>query len=67
MENKKVIIVGTSRNNGNTTKIAAGIANQYAIDVLNLNDYQFSYYDYHHYYQYFLYTLDKFALKDGIS
>ena len=46
MENKKVIIVGTSRNNGNTTKIAAGNANQYAIDVLNLNDYQFSYYDY---------------------
>jgi multimeric flavodoxin WrbA len=46
MKNKKVIIVGTSRNNGNTTKIAAGIANQYAIDVINLNDYQFSYYDY---------------------
>lgn len=46
MENKKVIIVGTSRNNGNTTKIAAEIANQYAADVINLNDYQFSYYDY---------------------
>jgi len=46
MENKKVIIVGTSRNNGNTTKIAAEIANQFAIDVINLNDYQFSYYDY---------------------
>jgi multimeric flavodoxin WrbA len=46
MENKKVIIVGTSRNNGNTTKIAAEIANQYATDVINLNDYQISYYDY---------------------
>ena len=46
MENKKVIIVGSSRNKGNTTKIVAGIANQFNVDVINLNDYQFSYYDY---------------------
>ncbi|WP_309607409.1 NAD(P)H-dependent oxidoreductase [Flavobacterium sp.] len=46
MQNKKVIIVGSSRNKGNTTKIVAGIANQFNVDVINLNDYQFSYYDY---------------------
>lgn len=46
MENRKVIIVGSSRNKGNTTKIVNGIANQYNIDIINLNDYQFSYYDY---------------------
>ena len=46
MENKKVIIVGSSRNNGNTTKIVDAIASQYDFDVVNLNDYQISYYDY---------------------
>jgi multimeric flavodoxin WrbA len=46
MENKKVIIVGSSRNNGNTTKIVETIASQFQIDVINLSDYQFSYYDY---------------------
>lgn len=46
MENKKVIIVGSSRSNGNTAKIANEIAIQFNIDVINLNDYQFSYYDY---------------------
>ena len=46
MENKTVIIIGSSRNNGNTTKIAEAIASQYDFDVVNLNDYQISYYDY---------------------
>jgi multimeric flavodoxin WrbA len=46
MENKKVIIVGSSRNKGNTTKIVDEIANQFDVDVVNLSDYQFSYYDY---------------------
>jgi multimeric flavodoxin WrbA len=46
MENRKVIIVGSSRSNGNTTKIVDEIATQYNIDVINLNDYKFSYYDY---------------------
>ncbi len=46
MENKKVMIVGSSRKNGNTTKIAEAISYQLNIDVINLNDYQFSYYDY---------------------
>ncbi len=46
MENRKVIIVGSSRNNGNTSKITEAISNQFNIDVINLNNYQFSYYDY---------------------
>ncbi|SEP92924.1 flavodoxin family protein [Flavobacterium urocaniciphilum] len=46
MKNSKVIIVGSSRNNGNTTKIIETIANENEFDIVNLNDYQFSYYDY---------------------
>jgi multimeric flavodoxin WrbA len=46
MNNKKVIIVGSSRKNGNTTKIVDSISNQYNIDVINLSDHQISYYDY---------------------
>ena len=46
MKSRKVIIVGTSRNNGNTSKISETISNQFNIDVINLNNYQFSYYDY---------------------
>ena len=46
MENRKVIIVGSSRNIGNTSKITEAISNQFNIDVINLNNYQFSYYDY---------------------
>ncbi len=44
--NKKVIIVGSSRKNGNTTMIVDTIAQQYDVDVINLGDYNFSYYDY---------------------
>ncbi|MBF02667.1 MAG: FMN reductase [Flavobacterium sp.] len=43
---KAVIIVGSSRKNGNTTKIVSEIHNQLLIDVINLSDYDFSYYDY---------------------
>lgn len=46
MKNSKVIIIGSSRNNGNTTKIIETIANEIEFDIVNLNDYQFSYYDY---------------------
>ncbi|MGH2666572.1 flavodoxin family protein [Flavobacterium sp.] len=46
MENKKVIILGSSRSNGNTTRIVDEIAQRFAIDVVNLNNYNFSYYDY---------------------
>lgn len=46
MENKKVIILGSSRKNGNTTKIVDEIAKEHHIDVVNLSDYNISYYDY---------------------
>jgi multimeric flavodoxin WrbA len=46
MDHKKVIIMGSSRNSGNTSKIVDAIASQFQIEVINLNDYQFSYYDY---------------------
>ena len=43
---KSVIIVGSSRKNGNTSKIIDAVANQHNIDVVNLSDYNFTYYDY---------------------
>ena len=46
MENKKVIILGSSRKNGNTTKIVDEIAKESRIDVIDLSDYNISYYDY---------------------
>lgn len=46
MKDKKVIIVGSSRSKGNTTKIVEKIAEDFQTDIINLNDYQFSYYDY---------------------
>lgn len=44
--NKSVIIVGSSRSNGNTAQIVQAIAKDLPVDVINLNDYTFSYYDY---------------------
>lgn len=46
MENKKVIILGSSRKNGNTTKIVDEIAKESGIDVIDLSDYNISHYDY---------------------
>ena len=46
MENKKVIIVGSSRSNGNTSKVVEKISRQIKADVINLSDYSISYYDY---------------------
>ena len=43
---KTVIIVGSSRKNGNTTRIVDAIAKQCNAEVVNLSDYNFSYYDY---------------------
>ena len=43
---KSVIIVGSSRKKGNTTKIVEAIEKQYNAEVINLSDYEFSYYDY---------------------
>jgi multimeric flavodoxin WrbA len=46
MKNNKVIIVGSSRSNGNTSKVIATISKKQQIDVVDLNDYTISYYDY---------------------
>lgn len=43
---KKVIIVGSSRDNGNTMSIAKKVALNNNADLINLNNYYFSYYDY---------------------
>ena len=43
---KKVIIVGTSRNDGDTVKLINKIVKQSNWDLINLNDFNFSYYDY---------------------
>jgi len=46
MENKRVIIVGSSRANGNTVKIVESIAEQFNFDIVILSEYNISYYDY---------------------
>ena len=46
MEGRKVIILGSSRKNGNTTKIVDEISKEHHIEVVNLSDYNISYYDY---------------------
>ncbi|OKY25094.1 MULTISPECIES: flavodoxin family protein [Thalassotalea] len=43
---KAVIIVATSRDNGNTVKCANALALSFPADIINLSHYQFSYYDY---------------------
>ena len=45
---KKVIIAGSSRNDGNTLNLANQIIQKSNWDLINLNDYKFSYYDYEH-------------------
>lgn len=46
MENKTVIIVGSSRALGNTNRITKEIASKFGFDIINLSDYSFTYYDY---------------------
>lgn len=46
MESKTIIIVGSSRNHGNTIRISELISRKMNFDIINLNDYRFSYYDY---------------------
>lgn len=45
---KKVVIVGSSRNDGDTTTMTNDPIEQSKWDIINLNDYHFSYYDYEH-------------------
>lgn len=43
---KVVIISGSSRNNGDTAKMVNQLAAFYNWDLIDLNDYEFTYYDY---------------------
>ena len=45
---KKVIIVGSSRKNGDTEIAAKDIIKHTGWDIINLSDYNFSYFDYNH-------------------
>ena len=45
---KKVVIVGSSRNDGDTAVLAKELIEQSKWDLIDLNDYNFSYYDYEH-------------------
>ena len=43
---KKLIIVGSSRNDGDTAKLTKQLIEKTGWDFVNLNDYTFNYYDY---------------------
>lgn len=45
---KTVILLGTSRNEGDTKKVAQQLVGRTNWDLINLNEYEFSYYDYDH-------------------
>ncbi|CAA0144569.1 FMN reductase [Tenacibaculum maritimum] len=45
---KKVVIVGSSRNDGDTVVLINELTKQSKWDLIDLNDYNFSYYDYKH-------------------
>ena len=45
---KKIIIVGSSSNDGDTAKLAKQLIEKSEWDLINLNDYKFSYFDYEH-------------------
>lgn len=46
--NKTVIISGSARKNGDTSKMANQLAALASWDIIDLNDYNFSHYDYEH-------------------
>ncbi|GGK36609.1 MULTISPECIES: flavodoxin family protein [Flavobacteriaceae] len=46
MENRKVIILGSSRSAGNTSKVISNISKNNNIDIVDLNKFTISYYDY---------------------
>ena len=48
MDRKVVIIIGSSRKDGNTKKLIDRIIAVKKFDFIDLNDYEFSYYDYEH-------------------
>lgn len=49
MENRKVIILGSSRSDGNSAQVVSEIiSKEEGIEVIDLNNYSISYYDYEH-------------------
>ncbi|CAA0249723.1 flavodoxin family protein [Tenacibaculum maritimum] len=45
---KKLVIVGSSRNDGDTSNLTKRLIEKSKWDLINLNDYEFSYFDYEH-------------------
>jgi len=45
---KKVVIVGSLRNDGDTANLSKQLIEKSKWDLVNLNDYEFSYFDYEH-------------------
>lgn len=45
---KSIIILGSSRSDGNTAKMCQYVSQKYSIPCLDLSDYEFSYFDYEH-------------------
>lgn len=45
---KKVVIVGSSRNDGDAANLTKQLVEKSEWDLINLNDYKFSYFDYEH-------------------
>ncbi|MCO4292057.1 NAD(P)H-dependent oxidoreductase [Solitalea sp. MAHUQ-68] len=45
---KKLIIIGSSRKDGNTKQVVDQLCSMSDFDVIDLNDFNFSYYDYEH-------------------
>ena len=45
---KKVVIVGSSRNDGDTTNLTNQLIEKSEWNLIDLNDYEFSYFDYEH-------------------
>lgn len=43
---RAIVIAGSSRNDGATKKLMQDLSLLFALDVIDLNDYQFDYYDY---------------------
>lgn len=48
MKNRVVVIIGSSRNDGDTKKLVDELISRSDFDRIDLNDYTFSYYDYLH-------------------
>ena len=45
---KKIVIVGSSRNDGDASNLTKRLIEKSKWDLINLNDYEFSYFDYEH-------------------